>query len=146
MRKFTLAAACALALMPAAAGAAAAHPAPTLHYQGKTKEGTKISFVLKNGWVDQLITSLPSTCVSAQGGTPHVGIYSWTIPYKFRLGYTSKVDYGYPKTHYHIATHHRGTRISGKLSMNWSELSDDGFGDYIILECLGTASFDLAPR
>jgi hypothetical protein len=119
-------------------GAASARPAPLLHYQGKTKEGAKISFVLKNGWVDQLITSLPSTCVSAQGGTPHVR--------KFRLGYTSKVDYGYPKTHYHVTTHHRGTRISGTLSMNWSELSDDGFGGYIILECLGTAWFNLVPR
>lgn len=56
------------------------------------------------------------------------------------------VDYGYHTTHYHIAIHHRGTQISGKLSMNWSELSDDGFEDYIILECLGTASLDLAPR
>jgi len=146
MRKFIVAAACALALTLAAAGAASARSAPLSHYQGKTKEGTKISFVLRNGWVDKLVTSLPSTCISAQGGTPHVGIYSWAIPYKFRLGYTAKVDYGDPKTHYHITTHHHGKRISGKLSMNWSELSDDGFGDYIILECLGTASFDLAPR
>ena len=36
MRKFTVAAACALALTLAAAGAASARPAALLHYQGKT--------------------------------------------------------------------------------------------------------------
>jgi hypothetical protein len=138
MRKFTITAACALALTLAAAGAA---PLP-----GQDEGGYEDLLRAQERLGRSVVTSLPSTCVSAQGGTPHVGIYTWAIPYKFRLGDTEKVDYGYPKTHYHITTHHQGKRISGKLSMNWSELSDDGFGDYIILECLGTASFNLAPR
>lgn len=132
----------AAALLPAGA-AAAAKP---LHFKGKTKEGTKISFILKNGWVDQLDAMLPTTCVTASGATPKVTFTWWVIPYKFRLGATAKLDYGDPTTHYHITTHRSGKRITGKLSANYSQLDTDGWGDYIIYECLGTANFSLVGR
>jgi hypothetical protein len=140
-RSVTLAAAAA-ALLPAAAGAAP----KVLHYKGKTKEGTRISFIVKNGWVDQLDALLPTTCVSAQGGTPKVLFTWWAIPYKFRLGAAAKVDYGDPTSHYHITTHRAGKRVTGKLSVNYSQLSTDGWGDYVLYECLGTAKFSLRGR
>jgi hypothetical protein len=125
--------------------AAAAKPQP-MSYKGKTKEGTKISFVLDRGWVDQLDTLLPTTCISVQGGTPQVNFTPWGVPYKFRLGYTAKLKYGDPTKYYTITTHRRATRIIGKLSMNYSVLGTDGFGDYVIWHCLATANFDLRPR
>lgn len=141
-RTFAAALATAAVLAPAAAAAA---PRP-VKYAGKTKEGTKISFVLKRGWVDQLDTSLPTTCITVQGGTPKVVFTWWAIPYKFRLGYTAKVDYGSPTTHYKISTRKQGRRIIGKLEANYSQLGTDGWGDYIIWHCLGTANFNLNPR
>ena len=140
-RSLTLAAVAA-ALLPASAGAAP----KVLHYKGKTREGTKISFIVKNGWLDQLDTLLPTTCISAQGGTPKVSFTWWAIPYKFRLGATAKVDYGDPTSHYHITSHRSGKRVRGKLSVNYSQLGTDGWGDYILYECLGTANFTLVGR
>jgi hypothetical protein len=135
----------ALAIMVAAPGAADAAAAP-LHYGGRTKEGTKISFVLDRGWIDQLKTLLPTTCISVQGGTPQVDLILWRIPYKFRLGTTAKVDYGDPTVHYGLMSRQRGARISGKLSMNYSLLGSDNAGGYKVWHCLATASFDLRPR
>jgi hypothetical protein len=132
----------AAARIPASAGAAPR----VLHFKGKTKEGTKISFVLKNGWVDQLDARLPTTCVSAQGGTPKVDLTWWQIPYKFRIGAKAKIDYGDPTQHYHISTHRSGNRVSGHLSDNYSLLGSDSFGDYILYECLATANFSLTGR
>jgi hypothetical protein len=56
----------ALALAPAAASASAR----PVKDAGKTKEGSKITFTLEHGWLDGLSTMVPTTCVSAQGGTP----------------------------------------------------------------------------
>ncbi len=68
------------AILPASA-TASSHVA---HYKGKTKEGTKISFVLNRGWIDDFSTLLPTTCLSAQGATPKVDFTEWQIPYKYR--------------------------------------------------------------
>ena len=131
------------AILPATA-AASSHLA---HYKGKTKEGTKISFVLDRGWVDQFSTRLPTTCVSAQGGTPGVDFTDWDIPYKYRLGLAAKVDYGDPTKRYHITTHRgKGSRVTGKLQVNYSLLGTDGFGGWVLWECLATGNFNLRPR
>jgi hypothetical protein len=132
----------AAAIAPAAASA---HAKP-IKYKGKTKEGTAISFVVDRGWVDQLDALLPTTCVSAQGGTPKVDITWWRVPYKFGLGGTAKLDYGDPTKHYKIVSHRHGKRVTGKLSVNYSLLGSDDFGSYMIWECLATANFDLGPR
>lgn len=127
---------------------AAAHPA-AVHYKGKTKEGFTISLVVSRGAISQIDTILPSTCLSGQGGTPRVGQDIWEAPYKHRfpLGRDAKVTvHSWPTTHYHVKAHKRGKRIVGKLSANWSMLSTDGWGDYVIQECLATSSFNLAPR
>ena len=140
-------------ILVAVAGTAAILPATAVasfhvaHYKGKTKEGTKISFVVDRIWVDQFSTLLPTTCVSAQGGTPNVDFTEWQIPYKYRLGVAAKVDYGDPTKHYHITTHRgKGGRVTGKLQINYSLLGSDTFGDYMLWECLATANFNLRPR
>jgi hypothetical protein len=132
----------ALLLVPAAAGARAKPVA----YKGKTHEGTKISFVIDRGWVDRLYTLLPTTCISAQGGTPQVSFTIWDPPYKFKLGSTQKLEYGDPTKHYTITTHRHGRHVRGKLSMNYSMLGSDNFGGYKIWHCLATGGFDLRPR
>lgn len=148
MRKPILVLAVAAAALAPAAGAAA--KPRSLHYAGKTKEGTKISFSVDHGWIRLFRTSLPTTCVSAQGGTPKVTFTDWSIPYDYRLGTTGKVDYGDPKRHYHITTRRgRGNRVSGKLQVNYSQLAYDWSvsGDgYYIQTCLATANFSLKPR
>jgi hypothetical protein len=94
-----------------------------------------------------LDTLLPTTCVSAQSGTPKVDITLWQIPYKFRIGETAKVDYGSdPTRHYHITTSGSGKRVSGHLSDNYSLLGSDSLGNYILYECLATANFSLVGR
>ena len=130
-------------LAPAAATTA---KSPLVSYRGKTKGGTKISFVLNHGWVDQLDTLLPTTCISVQGGTPKVDLTLWRIPFKFKLGYSSNLKYGDPTTYYTITTRRLGARIVGKLSMNYSLLGSDAFGNYMIWHCLATAKFDLRPH
>jgi hypothetical protein len=134
----------ALALVAALALAGpAAAKAPK--YKGKTKEGTKVSFVLsgKGGkWLDQFKSSVPTTCVSAQGGNPKVFIHSWAPPYKYRLGYSAKVKYTDPyTTTYKISTKRSGKKVKGKLSLNYSMLASNTFEGYHILTCYGTASF-----
>ena len=131
------------ALAPPTTAAAKSQP---VSYRGMTKEGTKISFVLNQGWVDQLKTVLPTTCISVQGGTPKVDLTLWRIPFKFKLGYTSNLKYGDPTTYYTITTHRRSSRIIGKLSMNYSLLGSDTFGNYMIWHCLATANFALRPH
>jgi hypothetical protein len=132
----------ALALAPAAASASAR----PVKYAGKTKEGSKITFTLEHGWLDGLSTMVPTTCVSAQGGTPKVTLWPWSAPYKYRLGRTAKVTTGDPTRHYKISSHRHGKTITGKLSLNFSLLTDDGWGGYRILTCYGTASFKAKPR
>jgi hypothetical protein len=132
----------ALALAPAAAPASAR----SVPYAGKTKEGSKITFTLAHGWLDGLSTMVPTTCVSAQGGTPKATLWPWSPPYKYRLGRTAKVTTGDPTRHYKITSHRHGRRITGKLSLNFSLLADDGWGGYKILTCYGTASFKAKPR
>jgi hypothetical protein len=133
----------------ALAGPAAAAKAPK--YKGKTKEGTKVSFVLsgkKHQWVDQFRSSVPTTCVSAQGGNPRVFIHSWSPPYKYLLGYAAKVKYTDPyTTTYKISTKRVSKKkIKGKLSLNYSMLANNTFGGYHILTCYGTASFTAKTR
>jgi hypothetical protein len=131
------------ALAPAAAATA---KLPLVSYKGKTKEGTKISFILNQGWVDQLDTLLPTTCITVQGATPKVDLTWWRIPYKFKVGYTAKLKYGDPTKYYSITTRRLGNRIVGRLSMNYSLLGADAFSNYVIWHCLATANFDLRPR
>lgn len=54
----------------------------------------------------------------------------------------AKLDYG----EYHITSHRgRAERVIGKLQINYSLLGTDGFGDYVLWECLSTGNFNL-PR
>jgi hypothetical protein len=145
MTKSATALALAAALLTAGP-AAAAKPAK---YKGKTKEGTKVSFVLKAGHLDGFKSSVPTSCVSAQGGPPTATITPWAPPYKYRLGKTYKfeVKNPYPTTTYTISSRKSGKKkITGKLKLSFSRLAMNTWGDYRILTCYGTASFTARTR
>jgi hypothetical protein len=141
MKRTTTALAIVAAL--AVAGPAAAK-SPS--YKGKTKEGTKVSFVLSGKWVDQFRSSVPTTCVSAQGGNPFVTIKTWAPPYKYLLGRRAQVKHTDPyTTTYTISTKKSGKNITGKLALSYSMLASNVFAGYHILTCYGTASFTAKP-
>ncbi|HYI98432.1 MAG TPA: hypothetical protein VEX36_01965 [Thermoleophilaceae bacterium] len=128
----------------AAPGAAAARPAD---YVGKTDQGTKVSvWKEKKGYLS-LTTSMPSTCVSAQGGTPRVLPVSFDPPYAFLVGRTAKFTVkGNPTKNYTVTIRRRGRALTGKLSVNYSRLTVGDFGGYRILTCQGDAKFKLRVR
>src|SRR4051812_21852664 len=137
--KSTLTALAIVAALALAGPAAAKSP----KYQGKTKEGTKVSFVLSGKWVDQFQSSVPTTCVSAQGGNPFVTSHTWAPPYKYLLGRRAQVKHTDPyTTTYTISTKKAGgKKIKGTLALSYSMLANNTFGGYRILTCYGTASF-----
>jgi hypothetical protein len=129
--------------------ASAAQAAKPVKYSGKTKEGTKISFVLKNGWADQIKTSVPSSCVSAQGGTPRVRIDSWQPPYKFRMPAKEAkvtVKEPWPTRTYGFSARKSGRGVKGKLTLSYSMTDYTWATSWRLLTCYGTASFSLKPR
>lgn len=132
-----------------AVGAASpdAFAAKGIKYEGKTKEGTEVSFTLNGTWVDGLEIAAPYTCVSAQGGAK-ARILRFYPPFRFRLGKTGKAtDETSITKHYTLKTKGKaGKAITGKFEVNWSEL--DGFSPatYKIFECIGTANFKLKPK
>ena len=140
----TAAAAAALAITPAAADAA-----KPMKYAGKTKEGTKISFVLEGRWVVGIDTMLPFSCVSAQGGPPTAGTTQWAPPYKFALGSVNEkvtVETPWPTRHYTISVNgKRGRAIRGKLAVNYAMTSYYD-GGYRILPCNATGRFTAKPK
>jgi hypothetical protein len=133
------------AALPAAGSAVAA----SVPYSGTTKEGTKIAFDLKDGWVDHIQSRVPTSCVSAQGGTPRVTIDLWDPPFRFRLGMkgTVKVTEPYPTRHFTFSSRRVGRTVRGTLALSYSQLVNSAWGgDYLILTCSGTASFTVHPR
>jgi hypothetical protein len=144
--KRTLIAILAVASLAAAAPAADAR-APD--YKGKTKEGSKISVFVQKGNFAAYNTTVPTTCVSAQGGNPQVKMWSFDPPIAFKIGRTAKGtdDSSYPTTHYKVVAHKKGKILKGKLSLNFSMLTSGyGEGGYAILTCYGTANFKLKRR
>jgi hypothetical protein len=92
-------------------------------------------------------SSVPTTCVSAQGGTPKVLISQWQPAYNFRLGYKAKVDVKESITrHYSIETHRKGNKVTGKLAVNFSLLVSNTFSGYHIDTCYGTANFSVRKK
>jgi hypothetical protein len=146
--KETVTALALVCVLAAAGPAAAAKPA----YKGKTKEGTKISVWIEpsNKKYVAITTRVPTTCVSAQGGTPLALITDFDPPFAFRVGRTDRATVkgsgGSPTKHYTVRTRRRGKTLSGKLSVNYSRLSVSDFGGFYILTCQGTASFKLKRR
>jgi hypothetical protein len=118
-------------------------------YEGMTKEGTKMSFTLNGTWIDGMSIRMPSSCVSAQGGTPRANVIFWLPPFRFRLGTTAKAtDETGVTRHYTLQTKGKpGKTITGKMEVNWSEL---GLGattaEMKIWTCLSTARFSIKPK
>jgi hypothetical protein len=129
--------------------ASAAQAAKPLKYSGKTKEGTKISFILKNGWADQISSSVPTTCVSAQGGTPRVTISTWQPPFKFRMPAKQvkvTVKEPSPTRTYGFSARKSGRHVKGSLTLSYSMVDYTWATSWRLLTCYGTASFDLKQR
>ena len=132
-----------------AGGAASpdAHAAKGIKYEGKTKEGTRISFTLDGTWIDAITIAAPFSCVSAQGGAK-ARILRFDPPFKFRLGRTAKATDDTSITrHYTLKTKGKpGKAITGKFEVNWSELDGISSADMKIWECIATANFKLKPK
>jgi hypothetical protein len=143
--KRTLIAVLAVTSLVAAAPAAEAR-APD--YKGKTKEGSKISVWLQKGNFAAYETTVPTTCVSAQGGLPLVRMTGFDAPVAFKVGRTAKYtdSKSYPTTHYKVTAHKKGKYLKGKMSLNYSQLDYTYDTGYRILTCYGTANFKLKHR
>jgi hypothetical protein len=128
--------------------AAPAAIARTPDYKGKLKEGSKISVWLQKGGYAAYETTVPTTCISAQGGNPQVKMWTFDPPVAFKVGRTTKYydKKTYPSTHYKVTAHKKGKKLYGKLSLNFSMLTSDAWGDYRILTCYGTGNFKLKHR
>ncbi len=144
MKKAISTLAIASALVAAAPAAAAAKPAT---YKGKTKQGTAITVTVDKKGYALIQTTLPTTCVSAQGGPPTAGLYSFTTNYKFLVGRKArgKDTKSWPTKHVTVITRQRGKVLTGKLTMSFSMLSYYS-GGYRILTCAGNGSFKLRAR
>jgi len=144
--------ACAIAGAGLAAAPAAGAASEPVKYSGMTKEGTKISVWIEptNTKYVAITTRVPTTCVSAQGGTPLALITDFDPPFAFRVGRKDKATVkgsgGSPTKHYTVQTRRKGRTLTGKLSVNYSRLSVNDSGSFYILTCQGTANFDLKKR
>jgi hypothetical protein len=131
----------------AAAGSAAAKVEPA-DYKGKTKEGTAITVNVDKQGYAFIQTTLPTTCVSAQGGPPVTRLSTWGTNYEYPVGgreWKVKDTDSYPTTHYTVSVRQRGKFLTGRLAMSYSFLSYYTSG-YRILTCSGNASFKLRAR
>ena len=136
-------------VVAAGLGGPDAQAAKGLRYEGLTKEGTKMSFTLNGTWIDGLSIRMPSTCVSAQGGTPRANVIFWLPPFRFRLGTTAKATDDTSVTrHYTLRTKGKpGKAITGSMEVNWSELGLAATAaEMKIWECLSTARFTVRPK
>jgi hypothetical protein len=131
--------------------APAAHAAP-VRYAGKTDEGSKVSFVVSHGKLRSLETMVPTSCVSAQGGTPRAGLDLFEPPGGFALGRTIKrtvekqdtaMTYYDVTKNYTVTTRRSGKTIKGELAVNWSWVDVSVPKLYT---CVGNARFSAKPR
>jgi hypothetical protein len=109
-----------------AAAPAAAKP---VKYSGKTKDGSKINFVLSHGKISKISTVVPGLCLSAQGGSPEAGGEIFNPPGGFALGKSVKrkaekqdstLAYFDVTKNYTVTTHRSGKKITGDLAENWA--------------------------
>jgi hypothetical protein len=137
------------ATVTAGLGGPDAQAAKGIRYEGMTKEGTKMSFTLNGTWIDGLSIRMPSTCVSAQGGTPRANVIFWLPPFRFRVGTTAKAtDETSITRHYTLKTAGKpGRAITGRMEVNWSEVGLAATtAEMKIWECLSTARFTIRPK
>jgi hypothetical protein len=144
MRKAVIALAIVSALAAAGPAVAAVKPAT---YKGKTKEGTAINVHVDRDGFAFIQTTLPTTCVSAQGGPPVTRLTTWGTTYEYPVGRESQVKdtSSYPTTHYTADVRRRGKVLVGKLRLSYSFLSYY-YDGYRILTCAGDGSFKLRAR
>jgi|Tabmets5t2r1_1033131.scaffolds.fasta_scaffold29184_3 hypothetical protein len=145
MRKLIPALAIVAALAAAVPAAAAVKPAT---YKGKTKEGTAITVTVNKKGYAFVQTTLPTTCVSAQGGPPVSRLSVFWPSYGFLVGREVKVEdsKSTPTTHYTVDVRQRrkGRVLTGELAMSYSQLSY--YNGFRILMCAGNGSFKLRAR
>ena len=146
-KKLLLAPLVAAVLAGGAAGPDAHAAKKRIEYEGKTKEGTEISFTLIKDKIYWMTIYAPFSCVSAQGGAK-ARILRFDPPFWFRLGMTGKATDDTSITrHYTVKTKGRpGKAITGSFSVNWSELDGISSADMKIWECIATANFKVKPK
>lgn len=139
----------AAAFLAVAVPAASAAP---VRYAGKTDGGSKISFQVSGGKLRSVKTMVPTSCVSAQGGTPRAGLDLFEPPGGFALGRSVKrtaekqdtaMAYYDVTKHYTVSTRRSGKAIKGALAVNWSWVDASVPKIYT---CVGNASFSAKPR
>lgn len=136
-----------VAVLAAGAAAPDAQAAKGIQYEGKTKEGTELSFEVRGTKIYNLVIAAPFSCVSAQGGAKS-RILRFYPPFWFRIGMTGKAtDETSITRHYTLTTKGKpGKAITGKFSVNWSEVDGISSADIKLWECLATANFKLRPK
>ena len=94
-------------------------------YKGKTTQGTAITVTVDKKGYAFIQTTLPTTCVSAQGGPPVSRLSVFYSNYKFLVGREVKVEdkKSHPTTHYTVRLRQRGKVLTGRLAMSYSMLS-----------------------
>lgn len=113
---------------------AGASPASAAKYTGKTDQGTKITFALSSTKkISKLSSFVAVSCFSPQTSTPRGGVDFYKHPGSFKLGKEAKaseqqpsaVTYGKPTKYYTTKTTKQGSKITGKLSYNFSYYEPD---------------------
>jgi hypothetical protein len=138
-----------------AAAVPAAHAAKGVPYKGKTTGGHKITFKYSKGMMRDVVTGVPMTCVSIQGGgSPMTGVEPWYGYVKVPLKpYTWKEEVK-PAFYYNKVTQtntistrrSRNGTITGSLRIQYSFLIPKyPIGTFSIYSCLGNMKFKARP-
>jgi hypothetical protein len=139
-----------------AAAVPPAQAAKGVPYKGKTTGGHKISFRYAKGKMLKLVTGVPMTCISIQGGgSPMTGVEpfyaDWVVvplrPYTFKEKSKPAMYYGeVTKTHRISTRRNRNGTISGSLRTQYSFLIPKyPIGTFTIYSCLGNMKFSARP-
>jgi hypothetical protein len=141
----------------AAALPAAAQAKPGVAYKGNTRDGGQISFTLSGSRITKLTAYVPTLCLATEG-TPLSGTDPFDPSGSFRIGRTDKVTVkrhnalwntsDVMKNFFVTAKRDRGSRISGKLHVDYSFLMilytyPISSRPYV---CTGDTTFRLTPR
>jgi hypothetical protein len=145
-----------LLTLTAALATATAASARTLHYQGKTSSGHKITFTVKHGRMYELRAGIRMSCVAIQGWGPPTGGsemfgFRGSIPLRAHSRYTFE---GKPAFFWNDVTMNndlwlkrRGRAITGRMRLQYGFLVPKyPPGTFVTYSCLGGATFKAVAR
>ena len=134
----------------------AANAAKGVPYKGKTTGGHKVTFTFKKGKMRNVVTAVPMTCLSIQGGgSPISGAELWNfdgvqVPLrKYTWSEVSKPSLYYndvTRTHTVTTRRARNRTISGSIRVQYSFLIPKfPIPSFAIYSCLGNTKFTAKP-